>query len=299
MLKISDKHGWDTVKEYADSDLAENSEDATKLRSLISRAAAKKRQSSTPYYRSTQNFKLRNQQSISQNVVSVISVVNYDVTISFSLKFLHLRPILDLRLFVKTFAGVFDGMSTRQLFLCAQTSAYDRQQPFYCPRSAATGYRPGFIPAANVLCHYCGLPGHFAKFCPNSTQIQRRQSPNPQQQTQKPPTDNKQVGYDFHNLKENNEFSTQSETVTVKDKLNESIQFWREVMKPSDFTLNVIHDAYRLEIFELPQRIFLKKNKKRNSKIPKGQTEIVKSRTDKTMANKMKRKTNIEHTTLH
>ena len=37
---------------------------------------------------------------------------------------------------------------------------------------------------------------------------------------------------------------------------------------------------------------------KRNSKIPKGQTEIVKSRTDKTMANKMKRKTNIEHTTL-
>ena len=39
--------------------------------------------------------------------------------------------------------------------------------------------------------------------------------------------------------------------------------------------------------------------RKRNSKIPKGQTEIVKSRTDKTMANKMKRKTNIEHTTLH
>ena len=38
---------------------------------------------------------------------------------------------------------------------------------------------------------------------------------------------------------------------------------------------------------------------KRSSKIPKGQTEIVKSRTDKTMASKMKRKTNIEHTTLH
>ena len=37
----------------------------------------------------------------------------------------------------------------------------------------------------------------------------------------------------------------------------------------------------------------------RNSKIPKGQTEIVKSRTEKTMANKMKRKTYIEHTTLH
>ena len=38
---------------------------------------------------------------------------------------------------------------------------------------------------------------------------------------------------------------------------------------------------------------------KSNSKIPKGQTEIVKLRTDKTMANKMKQKTNIEHTTLH
>ena len=41
---------------------------------------------------------------------------------------------------------------------------------------------------------------------------------------------------------------------------------------------------------------FILPNNKKNSKIPKGQTEIVKSRTDKTMANKMKRKTNIEHT---
>ena len=45
---------------------------------------------------------LVDQQSISQNVVSVISVVNYDVTISFPLKFLHLRSILHLWLFVKT-----------------------------------------------------------------------------------------------------------------------------------------------------------------------------------------------------
>ena len=42
--------------------------------------------------------------SISQNVVSVISVVKYDVIISLPLKFLHLRSILDLRFFVKTAA---------------------------------------------------------------------------------------------------------------------------------------------------------------------------------------------------
>lgn len=43
ILRIADKHGWDTVKENTDSDLADNSEDATKLRSAISREAAKKR----------------------------------------------------------------------------------------------------------------------------------------------------------------------------------------------------------------------------------------------------------------
>ena len=38
---------------------------------------------------------------------------------------------------------------------------------------------------------------------------------------------------------------------------------------------------------------------KTHSKIPKGHTEIVKTEDKKSMANKMKRKTNIEHTTLH
>ena len=41
-------------------------------------------------------------QSISQNIVSVIFVVNFDVTMGFPLKFLHLRSILHLRTFVKT-----------------------------------------------------------------------------------------------------------------------------------------------------------------------------------------------------
>ena len=34
-------------------------------------------------------------QSILQNVVSVIAIINYDVTMSFPLKFLHLRSIVD------------------------------------------------------------------------------------------------------------------------------------------------------------------------------------------------------------
>jgi hypothetical protein len=43
ILRIADKHGWDTVKEYTDSDLADNTEDATKLRGAIFRAAKKRR----------------------------------------------------------------------------------------------------------------------------------------------------------------------------------------------------------------------------------------------------------------
>jgi hypothetical protein len=44
ILRIADKHGSrDTVKEYTDSDLADNAEDATKLRGAIFRAAKKRR----------------------------------------------------------------------------------------------------------------------------------------------------------------------------------------------------------------------------------------------------------------
>jgi hypothetical protein len=49
-IRIADKHGWATVKEYVDSDIADNSEDASKLRSAISRASAKNRRF-TPYDR--------------------------------------------------------------------------------------------------------------------------------------------------------------------------------------------------------------------------------------------------------
>lgn len=47
--KIADKHGWDTVKEYLDSPLADNKDDASDLSAAISRAARKRY--SKPYNR--------------------------------------------------------------------------------------------------------------------------------------------------------------------------------------------------------------------------------------------------------
>ncbi|CAG2187381.1 unnamed protein product [Mytilus edulis] len=129
LLRIADRHGWGTVKEYSDNDLTDNSEDASKLRAAIFRAS-KKRQ--TPY--------ARNQPT---------------------------QPS-----FQRTRPGVFDGMSNNQLFLGSQN--YGQRQIFN-PRPQFQNYRQNFTPGANVTCHYCNLPGHFAKFCPYTAQLQRRQ----------------------------------------------------------------------------------------------------------------------------
>ncbi|XP_060592864.1 uncharacterized protein LOC132747484 [Ruditapes philippinarum] len=51
ILKIADKHGWDTVREYTDSPLADDSEDASNLRAAISRAMRSRRYQ--PYQRSS------------------------------------------------------------------------------------------------------------------------------------------------------------------------------------------------------------------------------------------------------
>jgi hypothetical protein len=49
ILKIVDKHGWDTVQEYLDSPLADDKDDAANLRIAITRATTKRR--SKPYDR--------------------------------------------------------------------------------------------------------------------------------------------------------------------------------------------------------------------------------------------------------
>ncbi|CAC5404910.1 unnamed protein product [Mytilus coruscus] len=118
-----------TVKEYSDSDITDNSEDASKLRAAIFRAS-KKRQ--TPYAR------------------------NPPAQSSFQ----RSRP------------GIFDGMSDNQHFLGSQN--YGQCQNF-TPRAPFPSYRQDFAPGANVTCHYCYLPGHFAKFCPYTAQLHRRQ----------------------------------------------------------------------------------------------------------------------------
>ena len=56
-------------------------------------------------------FSLRTmQQPISQNVISIISIVNYDLTMSFPLKFPHALTInLRLKTFVKTIASFINS----------------------------------------------------------------------------------------------------------------------------------------------------------------------------------------------
>jgi hypothetical protein len=49
-LKIADRHGWDTVREYSDDPLADDEEDAVKLRGAISRANRKTRRDGKGYF---------------------------------------------------------------------------------------------------------------------------------------------------------------------------------------------------------------------------------------------------------
>lgn len=127
ILRIADKHGWDTVKEYTDSDLADNSEDATKLRSAISRAAAKKRRYN-PYSYDNKDYQ-------------------------------SAKP------------GIFDGLTPRQLFR-GNSGFQQYNQRFNRPNTAY--FRGTYqVPGNNVICLYCQLPGHFARFCPYTNQQQR------------------------------------------------------------------------------------------------------------------------------
>lgn len=141
LLKLADKHGWDAVKEYTDSDIADNAEDAAKIRSAVSRAAAKKRntQSFTPYPKSAPSYAQRN-----PGVFDGLS---------------------NRQLFLGAQAG---GYYPRQ-------QAGHAQRPSY---NYFSGYRPTFGSSGfNGLCNSCGLPGHISRFCPYNDQFQQRQPP--------------------------------------------------------------------------------------------------------------------------
>lgn len=45
ILKIADRHGWDTVKEYLDDPLADSVEDASTLRTAVTRTSRRRNQS--------------------------------------------------------------------------------------------------------------------------------------------------------------------------------------------------------------------------------------------------------------
>ena len=61
IVRIADKYGWDTVEEYVDDPLTDNTDDATKLRQAEYRAKLKRkekaRQKASPYYRAPDNEK--------------------------------------------------------------------------------------------------------------------------------------------------------------------------------------------------------------------------------------------------
>lgn len=146
ILRIADKHGWDTVKEYTDSDLADNSEDATKLRSAISRAAAKKRRYN-PYSYDNKDYQ-------------------------------SAKP------------GIFDGLTPRQLF--RGNSGFQQYNQRFVNRQNPTYFRGNYqVPGNNVICLYCQLPGHFARFCPYTNQQQRGRPATVPESTVTSDTDNR------------------------------------------------------------------------------------------------------------
>ena len=57
ILKIADRHGWDTVSEYLDDPLADNNEDASKLRGAIVRAGRKRKR---PGFQNSSGFNPKN-----------------------------------------------------------------------------------------------------------------------------------------------------------------------------------------------------------------------------------------------
>ena len=57
ILKIADRHGWDTVNEYLDDPLADNNEDASKLRGAIVRAGRKRKR---PGFQNSSGFNPNN-----------------------------------------------------------------------------------------------------------------------------------------------------------------------------------------------------------------------------------------------
>lgn len=91
------------------------------------------------------------------------------------------------------------------------------------------------------------------------TQINSKEDAQPQSQsqqshlTQTPENSKVEYGSEFYLLDVQSDFENAN---SVKNRLKHSYKFWENVLKPSDYILNVVKFGYRLEFEDLPDRVF-------------------------------------------
>ena len=124
--------------------------------------------------------------------------------------------------------------------------------------SLVSGQVSSPVPTSSVITATCqGISPSIAP-----TLINYNADNHPQQPLQTQETNSSEVEYHLHSFYEHFETNnTSKNTVTVKNRLKYAFNFWKEIIKPSDYILNVISSGYRLEFSEIPQKALLKNNR--------------------------------------
>ncbi|KAJ8305076.1 hypothetical protein KUTeg_017371 [Tegillarca granosa] len=137
LLRIADKYGLDIAREYSDDPITENGEDAAKLRNAINSSGVKRNSNRfQPYFKGNKK---------------------------------------------STGLGYFDSFSSNQLFRGYQAPKvfqsqfqpyFDRQQQFNSRSGFSQQQKQKQLP----ICFYCGFPGHIARNCIYTRQLQARKA---------------------------------------------------------------------------------------------------------------------------